>query len=210
MLTCMEVANYLLSKTDEEAGDVISNLKLQKLVYYVQGFSLAMNNRPMFEEDIYAWQHGPVVPSLYHNFKDNGAFGIPKPVDFDVSKVVWFHFSRRGFEEAQLKFDINADLSSLIHVNTRLFYAYILAEWGEDENDEHKIVLWDKLIKREDPSFVEKNVTCNFNLRQVGKTLKGKTVKLSFKIQLVPFVGFFRTHTLVEKNFTMPQKYSDQ
>lgn len=29
MLTCMEVANYLLSKTDEEAGDVISNLKLQ-------------------------------------------------------------------------------------------------------------------------------------------------------------------------------------
>ena len=131
-------------------------------------------------------------------------------VDFDVSKVVWFHFSRRGFEEAQLKFDINADLSSLIHVNTRLFYAYILAEWGEDENDEHKIVLWDKLIKREDPSFVEKNVTCNFNLRQVGKTLKGKTVKLSFKIQLVPFVGFFRTHTLVEKNFTMPQKYSDQ
>lgn len=87
MLTCMEVANYLLSKTDEEAGDVISNLKLQKLVYYVQGFSLAMNNRPMFEEDIYAWQHGPVVPSLYHNFKDNGAFGIPKPVDFDVSTI---------------------------------------------------------------------------------------------------------------------------
>ena len=87
MLTCMEVAKYLLSKTDEEAGDVISNLKLQKLVYYVQGFSLAMNNRPMFEEDIYAWQHGPVVPSLYHAFKDNGAFGIPKPVDFDASTI---------------------------------------------------------------------------------------------------------------------------
>ena len=87
MLTCMQVANYLLSKADEEAGDAISNLKLQKLVYYVQGFSLAMNDRPMFEDDIFAWQHGPVVPSLYHAFKNNGAYGIPKPVNFDASAI---------------------------------------------------------------------------------------------------------------------------
>ena len=86
MLTCFDVAEYFLSKTDEEAGDVISNLKLQKLVYYAQGFTLAVTGKPLFDEQIEAWQHGPVVPDLYHRYKDHGAFGIPAPTNVDFSK----------------------------------------------------------------------------------------------------------------------------
>jgi uncharacterized phage-associated protein len=37
MLSCYDVAQYFLSKADEDAGDLMSNLKLQKLVYYAQG-----------------------------------------------------------------------------------------------------------------------------------------------------------------------------
>ena len=86
MLTCFDVADYFLSKTDEEAGDVISNLKLQKLVYYAQGFTLAVTGNPLFNEPIEAWQHGPVVPDLYHKYKDHGAYGIPAPTNVDFSK----------------------------------------------------------------------------------------------------------------------------
>ena len=86
MLTCFDVADYFLSKTDEEAGDVISNLKLQKLVYYAQGFTLAVTGKPLFNEPIEAWQHGPVVPDLYHRYKDHGAYGIPAPTNVDFSK----------------------------------------------------------------------------------------------------------------------------
>ena len=86
MLTCFDVADYFLSKTDEEAGDVISNLKLQKLVYYAQGFTLAVTGKPLFNEPIEAWQHGPVVPDLYHKYKDHGAYGIPAPKNVDFSK----------------------------------------------------------------------------------------------------------------------------
>ncbi len=86
MLTCFDVADYFLSKTDEEAGDVISNLKLQKLVYYAQGFTLAVTGKPLFNEEIEAWQHGPVVPDLYHKYKDHGAYGIPAPTNVDFSK----------------------------------------------------------------------------------------------------------------------------
>lgn len=51
MLTCFDVAKYFLSLcNDEESGDLISNLKIQKLVYYAQGFSLAINNKPLFKE----------------------------------------------------------------------------------------------------------------------------------------------------------------
>ncbi len=85
-LTCFDVADYFLSKCDEEAGDTISNLKLQKLVYYAQGFFLAVHDRPLFNEEIVAWQHGPVVPALYQKYKECGALGIPTPKDIDYGK----------------------------------------------------------------------------------------------------------------------------
>jgi uncharacterized phage-associated protein len=77
------VANYILSLSEPEAGDEISNLKLQKLLYYVQGFSLVLLKKPMFEESIQHWEHGPVVPEAYHAFKNYGSSGIPVPGDFD-------------------------------------------------------------------------------------------------------------------------------
>lgn len=86
MLTCFDVAEYFLSKTDEDAGDAISNLKLQKLVYYAQGFCLAMYGRPLFQESIEAWQHGPVCTALYHKYKANGTLGIPASADVDFHK----------------------------------------------------------------------------------------------------------------------------
>ena len=85
MLSCHDVAKYFLSLADEDAGDLISNLKLQKLVYYAQGFHLALYDEPLFEEKIEAWTHGPVAPELYHTYKDYGANAIPRPTDMDFS-----------------------------------------------------------------------------------------------------------------------------
>lgn len=85
MIPAIEVARYLLSLTDEEAGDLISNLKLQKLLYYAQGFHLAIYGEPLFPEPIEAWAHGPVVPSVYHQYKVYGSDPIPpEEVDFNL------------------------------------------------------------------------------------------------------------------------------
>ncbi|MBF0176496.1 MAG: SocA family protein [Magnetococcales bacterium] len=78
-ITCLNVANYFLSLADEEAGDLISNMKLQKLVYYAQGFHLAMFDKPLFAEPVAAWTHGPVIPLLYQKFKEFGSGPIPRP-----------------------------------------------------------------------------------------------------------------------------------
>ncbi len=83
MISVFDVANYFLSLVEEEVGDALSNLKLQKLVYYAQGFHLALFNRPLFENAIEAWTHGPVIPELYRAYKKYGAGAIPRPVDFD-------------------------------------------------------------------------------------------------------------------------------
>lgn len=87
MPSCFDVAKYFLCKSNEEVGDAISNLKLQKLVYYAQGFSLALLGRPLFEDSLEAWMHGPVVPALYRAYKAYGANGIPVPTDFDPSAL---------------------------------------------------------------------------------------------------------------------------
>ena len=87
MLTCFDVANYFLSLANEENGDLISNLKIQKLVYYAQGFSLAIHNKPLFKEDIQAWPHGPVIPKLYDKYKSYGSGALPTTnLNIDFSK----------------------------------------------------------------------------------------------------------------------------
>jgi uncharacterized phage-associated protein len=83
MLNAKQVAEYFLTSVDEEAGDSLSNLKLQKLVYYAQGYHLALSGSPAFPENIEAWQHGPVVPDLYRAYRRFGAGAIPKPEAFD-------------------------------------------------------------------------------------------------------------------------------
>ena len=79
MNTCFDVAIFFLKYQDPEAGDLMSNMKLQKLVYYSQGFHLAVKDKPLFEEPIEAWDHGPVCPALYHKYKvyDSGMIPIP-------------------------------------------------------------------------------------------------------------------------------------
>lgn len=79
MPTVKQVAEYILARQDVDAGDTISNLKLQKLAYYAQGFCLAATGSPLFSEPIVAWEHGPVVPQLYHEYKSYGAGAIPAP-----------------------------------------------------------------------------------------------------------------------------------
>lgn len=80
MLTCYEVANYFI-RLANETGSYISNLKLQKLVYYAQAWHLAIHGTPLFEEDFEAWVHGPVIPALYQQYRDFGWKPILKDVE---------------------------------------------------------------------------------------------------------------------------------
>lgn len=73
MATAQDVAKYFLSLDESQEGEGLSNLKLQKLVYYAQGFYSAIFDAPLFDERIEAWGHGPVVPNLYHEFKSFGS-----------------------------------------------------------------------------------------------------------------------------------------
>ena len=72
----LQIANQLLLYSAENGGELMTNMKLQKMLYYQQGFHLAYFGTPLFEEDIEAWMYGPVVPLMYEHYKANGRNGI--------------------------------------------------------------------------------------------------------------------------------------
>lgn len=82
-----EIANYFLWKAQRENQELLSNMKLQKLVYYSQGLHLAFFDSPLFNDKIEAWMYGPVVPDLYHAYKRHEAGGIPADSNFDPSII---------------------------------------------------------------------------------------------------------------------------
>ncbi|MFH1112280.1 MAG: type II toxin-antitoxin system antitoxin SocA domain-containing protein [Pseudomonadota bacterium] len=67
-VTVDAVADYILWVFHEQ-GKPIDHLKLQKLVYYVQAWHLALYDEPLFPEHLEAWVNGPVQPGLYRRFK---------------------------------------------------------------------------------------------------------------------------------------------
>ncbi len=82
-----QVAGFFIAFANEH-GDVLTNLKLQKLVYYAQAWNLANFDVALFEEDFEAWIHGPVLPSLYKLYRSDGATGaVPIAEDIKLAEV---------------------------------------------------------------------------------------------------------------------------
>lgn len=71
-----EIAKKIIAQSNPDCGDTITNMKLQKLLYYMQGFHLAFFDEPLFEDEIEAWMYGPVVPSVYEEYKACGSAGL--------------------------------------------------------------------------------------------------------------------------------------
>lgn len=87
-----DIAHWFLArcKSDYDLGitdELISNLKLQKLLYYAQGCVLAIKGKPLFEEKIYAWEHGPVIPEIYHKYKSFGKNGIDFAEQYNIGII---------------------------------------------------------------------------------------------------------------------------
>lgn len=77
-----QIAQHVLAKAAQKRISVC-NLKLQKLLYYCQGYHLALNKEPIFDNEIEAWEHGPVVNPVYFQYRDFGSFPISHNFNFE-------------------------------------------------------------------------------------------------------------------------------
>ena len=97
MYDALDVSRYIINALNNQ-GLSISNLKLQKLLYFVQGFFLALDDKPCFSNRIEAWDFGPVVPDAYHEFKIFGSNSIP-PIK------TYFKFNNNFWDSETIEFD---------------------------------------------------------------------------------------------------------
>ncbi len=88
--TASEVAKYFISSFQKKNKE-ISNLKLQKLLYYAQAWHLALYGKPLFLDPIQAWVHGPVVPSVFRQYKDYAWRPITEEVKAETLSDLTFH-----------------------------------------------------------------------------------------------------------------------
>jgi len=74
-MAALDIAQYVINETLKQ-GYPVSNLKLQKMLYFIQGVMLVNYHRAAFKDHIEAWQYGPVVPEVYFTYSSYGATPI--------------------------------------------------------------------------------------------------------------------------------------
>lgn len=98
-----DIAEYIIYYCDKH-GYAISNLKLQKLLYFVQAKFLVDANKPCFSDVIEAWDYGPVVPDVYRKYRIYGSSNIPCVYDYN-------HFDYLDRNDMEIMDEILADVS---------------------------------------------------------------------------------------------------
>lgn len=109
MYDVQDVAEYVI--TYSEVKDYgISNLKLQKILYLIQAYSLIHTKKPCFSEDIEAWDFGPVIPEVYRKYKQFGSTDIQ--IRFRKLEEVQKGFEREDRKRIEEVVDRFADFSA--------------------------------------------------------------------------------------------------
>lgn len=109
--TASNVAKYMIASFQKKHAE-ISNLKLQKLLYYAQAWHLALYDGPLFDDKIEAWVHGPVVPNVFREYKEYAWRPITKSIQTPTPVTLAFHLNE--VLRAYGNFDATA-LESMTH-----------------------------------------------------------------------------------------------
>ena len=120
----LAIANYFIDLAAER-GQLLSPMKLQKLVYFAHGWHLALMGEPLVNEPVEAWTFGPVLPSLYYAFKKYGN----QPVDEHV-KAYWRTEPQAGGQPYYIEFSPGLDDEPRSHEYTRALLDRIWDVYG--------------------------------------------------------------------------------
>lgn len=83
--SAMEIAKYTVSRR-YRSGDPISNLQLQKILYFLQFIYASDNGALLFADQFEAWPYGPVIRDVYIEFSDCGGFPIKRGFDIEIEE----------------------------------------------------------------------------------------------------------------------------
>lgn len=85
-VSSVEIAKYVVFQLDQKAERIV-NLKLQKILYYIQGYSFRRNGVPAFDDNIVHWPYGPVALEAYYYFCAFGGREIRRIADKEIPDI---------------------------------------------------------------------------------------------------------------------------
>ena len=102
-INCLDVAKYFIVKAYEDGQELeMTNMKIQKLLYYTQSIYLALYDEPLFNDNLEAWRYGPVCPPAYHYYYKFESQQLPIPKVREINNLtpeikalldeVWWYF----------------------------------------------------------------------------------------------------------------------
>lgn len=82
MVNALELSNYILKNSDKG----LSNLELQKIIYFTELAYIKKFDKHLIIDDFEAWEYGPIIRSVYYEYRNYGANSIDKPENESLSK----------------------------------------------------------------------------------------------------------------------------
>lgn len=104
-INCLDVAKYFIVKAYEDGRELeMTNMKIQKLLYYTQSIYLALYDEPLFNNNLEAWRNGPVCPRVYHYYCEFESQQLPIPKAREYNNLtpeikalldeIWWYFGK--------------------------------------------------------------------------------------------------------------------
>lgn len=134
MERAVDVAQYVFDAYKKESGCIIDEMKLHKLLYFVQRESLALFGEPMFEDTFQGWRFGPVCPVVREVYTEDGIYAETRSISDQNMYIVNNIMAQYGYIESW-------KLSKLTHKET----SWLNSREGlkDDENGNKTLLLSD-------------------------------------------------------------------
>lgn len=104
MHNALAAANFFIDAASADFDDDMTNLKVNKMIYFVQGWSMVLFGDIFFSDAIEAWDHGPVVRNVYDTFKHYGNQRIKEPSP-EYSSNIFSSEQKRFLADVFLEYD---------------------------------------------------------------------------------------------------------
>eukprot|EP00842_Homolaphlyctis_polyrhiza_P002031 jgi/Hompol1/2829/HPOL_003046-RA len=106
-----------------------------------------------------------------------------------------FRYNSPKADLGLVSFDLDADLSSYFNWNTKLLFVSAIVEFSNDQYPFNQAVIWDDIIReREDAVIQLRNKNYEYMVHDLANSLSGSKANFTLQFQIVPWVGFMKTH----------------
>lgn len=134
----LEVAQHVINYSIENQKPV-TNLKLQKVLYYIQAAFLVEKNGICFKEEIQHWRHGPVIPKVYSEYK---AYTDQSIKDLQTESLDIFINTNGNFAVEEINYDKEKFLEEDINLINKVISSYFNMEPWDMVEKTHKEEPW--------------------------------------------------------------------